>query len=134
MLPKKTAAGIALALLSGASLADWQLIGSNGNEFSLFADPDTKRRSANIVTMTEMVTYGEPQAAAAGSRHYLSEKSQVEYDCTGKRARVIVSEKYAGPRVSGSLVHRDSGDGDKWMPIPGRTNMEELWRLACDRV
>jgi hypothetical protein len=131
---EKTAACMALTLMSGVSAADWQLVGSNGKEFSLFADLDTKRRSNNIVTLSEMVSYGDAQTIPSVGKRYLSEKSQVDYDCTGRRARVVVSEKYSGDRGSGSVVQRDSAKADSWMPIPSRTNMEKLWNLACERI
>lgn len=131
MTIRKTMAVLSLTLVSGGAVADWQLIGSNGREFSLFADLDAARRSGSVVSVPQMVTFGEPQVARTSGRTYLSERSLIEFDCAAKRARTESTEQYAGDRGTGGIVYRDGNRASPWMPIPSRTNMEVAWQRAC---
>jgi hypothetical protein len=124
---------LALTLTAGHAVAEWQLIGSNGKEFSMFADTDAARRAGNVATVSQLVTYGDPQPARVSGRSYLSEKSVVEYDCSAKRGRVISIEQYTGDQASGSVVFRDANPAAPWMPVPAKTNMEVAWTRACNR-
>lgn len=139
MLKRKTLPIIALTFMSSVAAADWQMVGGNGKEFSMFVDLDLARRNGSIVTMPQLVTFGDlqppksaPTEQSAG-KPYLSEKSQVEFDCAGKRTRVVATEHYAGERASGNVVHRNTSTNAEWMPVPMSSNIEVAWRLACER-
>ena len=133
MLLRKMITVLALTLTAGAATAEWQLIGSNGKEFSIFADLDAARRAGSLTTVTELVTYGDPQPGRVTGRSYVSEKSLVEYDCSAKRARVISTEQYTGDKASGSVVFREANPAAPWMSVPTRTNMEVAWTRACNK-
>jgi hypothetical protein len=133
MLLRKMTTVLALTLSSGAAVAEWQLVGANGKEFSMFAELDAARKAGNVATVPELVTYGDPQPARVTGRSYVSEKSVVEYDCSAKRARVVSTEQYTGDRASGSVVFRQATPAAPWMPVPANTNMEVVLTRACSK-
>ena len=59
MIQGKAILMIALTLVSSGTIADWQIIGSNGREFAMFVNPEAVSRNGVIVTMPQMVTYGD---------------------------------------------------------------------------
>ena len=133
MFTRKAIAVLALTALSGAAAAEWQLIGSNGKEFSLFIDPVVATRNGPYVSIPQMVTYGYPQVAYPEGQRFFSEKSQVDFDCAGKRMRVLATDQYSGSFTDGRVVNRKA-ETRAWVPVQSRTNMEVAWMRACNRL
>ena len=134
MIQGKAISMIALTLVSSGTIADWQIIGSNGREFAMFVNPEAISRSGFIVTMPQMVTYGNLRPARVAGNDYRSELSRVEYDCAGRRTRVVATDQIAGEMAAGNVVFRDANDAVGWESVATRTNMEKAWKLACEKL
>ena len=133
MIQGKAISMIALTLISSGTIADWQIIGSNGREFVMFVNPEAVSRNGVIVTMPQMVTYGDSRPARVAGYVYRSELSRVEYDCAGRRTRVVATDQIAGEMAVGNVVFRDANHAIGWESVPIRTNIEIAWKLACEK-
>ena len=61
---------------------------------------------------------------------YLAEKTQVEFDCEAKKARVLATIDCAGRMCNGKVVYSDA-DASEWTAVGANTLGELEWKAAC---
>ena len=117
-----------LLLSSGPAYAEWVAIGSSDDGVTAYADPDTIRRNEEMVKMWILLDFKTTQAVA--SDLILSIKGQEEYDCDGKRRRLLIFSEFSGNMGGGKEVYSTSGNGN-WDPVAPGGVVQALWTYAC---
>ena len=120
--------GYVLLLASVPAWAQWTLVGSN-EASATYADLGTIRKDNGKVAMSTMADFRNVQRAPYGPE-YLSLKARQEYDCEGKRSRVLSFERYAGQMGGEDVVATHEGP-DEWMSVPPGSDAEGSWKIAC---
>lgn len=121
---------ILLLLSSGPAYAEWVAIGSTDDGMTVYADPDTIRRKEEMVRMWILFDFKTTQTVAG--HLILSIKGQEEYDCDGKRRRVLAFSEFAGNMGGGHEVNSTSGEGT-WVPVVPEGVLQTLWTFACGK-
>ena len=62
----------------------------------------------------------------------LSIKGQEEYDCDGKRRRVLTISEFSGNMGGGKEVNRTSGESN-WVPVDPESVVQSLLTFACGK-
>jgi len=119
-----------LLLNSGAAYAEWVAIGSTDDGMTAYADPDTIRRKEEMVKMWILFDFKTTQTVAG--HLMLSIKGQEEYDCDGKRRRVLTFLEFSGNMGGGQEVNSTSGEGT-WVPVVPEGVVQMLWTFACGK-
>ena len=119
-----------LLLNSGAAYAEWVAIGSTDDGMTVYADPDTVRRKEEMVKMWVLLDFKTTQTVV--SHLMLSIKAQEEYDCDGKRRRVLTYSEFSGNMGGGKEVNSISGEGT-WRPVVLEGVVQTLWTFACGK-
>jgi hypothetical protein len=116
-----------LMLLSTPAWAEWTHI-SDDDGFVTYADLATTR-NGDTVRMWTLFDYKTAQQRAA-DRPFLSSRSQWEFDCGGKKYRLLTILSYSGRMGHGSTVYSDFDPGDG-MPSMSEGHIRKLWKAAC---
>jgi len=119
---------ILLLLSTGPVYAEWVAIGSTDDGMTAYADPDTIHRKEEMVKMWILFDFKTTQTAAG--HLMLSIKGQEEYDCDGKRRRVLTFSDFSGNMGGGKEVNSTSGEGT-WVPVAPGGIVQTLWTFAC---
>ena len=119
-----------LFLSTGPVFAEWVAIGSTDDGTTAYADSDTIRRKDEIVKMWILFDFKTTQTVAG--HLILSMKGQEEYDCDGKRRRVLTFSEFSGNMGGGKEVNSTSGEGT-WRPIVPEGVVQSLWEFACGK-
>ena len=122
---------LAVSLAPFAAHAEWTQVGvSNkpGDAFTLYVDTATIQRNGNLVRIWDLQDFREPQTV--DGQLYLSEKTQIEFDCEAKKARVLATIDCAGRMCNGKVVYSDA-DASEWTAVGANTLGELEWKAAC---
>jgi len=122
---------IALMLGAGGAHAEWAKIGVSrkaGDAFTLYVDPATVQRNGNLARMWDLRDFSQPQTI--DGQAYLSEKTQVEFDCEAKKARILATIDCAARMCAGRIVYSDA-DSSEWNVVGANTLGELEWKAAC---
>lgn len=119
-----------LLLCTGPVYAEWVAIGSTDDGTTAYADPDTISRKEKIVKMWILFDFKTTQTVAG--HLMLSIKGQEEYDCDGKRRRVLTFSEFSGNMGGGQEVNSTSGEGT-WVPVVQEGVVQTLWTFACGK-
>ena len=119
-----------LLLSTGPVYAEWVAIGSIDDGTTAYADPDTIRRKDETVKMWILFDFKTTKTMAG--HLMLSIKGQEEYDCDGKRRRVLTFSEFYGNMGDGKEVNSTSGEGT-WGPIVPESVVQSLWKFACGK-
>ena len=117
-----------LVLSGGPAYGEWVAIGSTDDGMTAYADPDTIRRKEETVKMWILFDFKTTQTVAG--HLMLSIKGQEEYDCDGKRRRVLTFSEFSGNMGGGQEVNSTSGEGT-WVPVVPEGVVQTLWSFAC---
>jgi Surface-adhesin protein E len=122
-----------LVLNNGAAYAEWVEVDRDDRTgMTLYVDPDTIRRRADLVAMWALYDYKAAQHSAGDS--YLSRKVQSEYNCTEEVRRMLEVTQFSGNMGSGKIVHMKSylfSTEARW--APARSGGETLLKVACGK-
>ena len=119
-----------LVLSGGPAYGEWVAIGSTDDGMTAYADPDTIRRKEETVKMWILFDFKTTQTVAG--HLMLSIKGQEEYDCDGKRRRVLTFSEFSGNMGGGQEVNSTSGEGT-WVPVVPEGVVQTLWTIACGK-
>ncbi len=98
---------------------------------TVYFDPDTIRREGNLVKMVTIVDWKWMQGNRSPSR-FSSTKVKKQFDCVGKRLRLLVITDYYGPMGTGTRVAERVYDSDgDWSPVEPESLNQGLWTVAC---
>jgi hypothetical protein len=123
--------GLVLLVAAVPALAQWMQVGGDDAKAFTYADPATIREHDHIATMTLLIDFKNAQRAPYGPE-YLSQKMQQEFDCVGRRTRVLEVASYAGQKAEEEVVAVQDAPGE-WKPVAPQTVAEELWNIACGK-
>ena len=124
-----SSAALAFAFFSGAVAADWTAVGKPNEIFSAFADPESIRRNGDLATMHGLYDFRKQDFTPAGRGLYSTAVLR-EYDCRGRRVRLLSSIDFSGAMGAGNPVDT-STDARRWEAvIPGALD-DAFWHLAC---
>jgi hypothetical protein len=118
-----------LVLSSGPAYAEWVEFAKNDQlGATMYVDPDTIRRTGDLVKMWSLLDYKTVQTSSGGS--YLSTKEQSEYDCTEERERLKAFAAFSGSMGSGTVVSLNPTE-DKWVPVAPDSSGQAMRKFAC---
>ena len=120
---------VLLAMASSSAMAEWVEIGGD-KTITLYADPATIHRQGNKVKMWGMGDF--TIAEKFGDKSYLSVKQQQEYDCKGKRLRILLATCHSENMGRGASVCNDSKP-HHWEPVLPVSFDESMWAIACKK-
>lgn len=127
---KKTTLALVTALLASTAQAQWSQLGRNEN-LRLFLDQTTIQRDGDIARMWQLYDYITAQWA--GEQVIYSVKNLVEYDCRGKRTRILGGSAYGDHMGQGKVVASENAPNAEWSLIPPGGTAENMWSIACDK-
>lgn len=122
-----------LVLSSGSVHAEWVAVEkdylSPGRQ-TVYIDPDSIRREGNLVTLWQLVDFKWMEGSARGPARFMSTKTYKQFDCAGKRVRLLAFTEFSHSMGTGTPVdgHVDSGH---WMPVEPNSMNHALWEVAC---
>jgi hypothetical protein len=122
-----------LVLSSGSAYAEWVAVASSQSKdgyYTVYADPDTIRRKEEMVKMWLLFDFKTTQTVAG--HLILSIKGQEEYDCDGKRRRVLIFSEFSGNMGGGQAVYSTS-DERSWAPVDPESIVHDVWEFACGK-
>lgn len=122
---------VLLLSATGVAQAEWTQIGISrkaGDAFTLYVDTATIQRNGNLVRIWDLQDFREPQTV--DGQLYLSEKTQIEFDCEAKKARVLATIDCAGRMCNGKVVYSEA-DASEWTAVGANTLGELEWKAAC---
>ena len=124
---------IALVMLLGtpAAHAEWQKAGVSNNAadaFTLYLDAATIQRTATLARIWSLHDFKDLQSI--DGQLYLAEKTQLEFDCTARKVRILATIACALKMCAGEIVYSDA-DATEWAAVAANTLGESAWKLAC---
>ena len=127
---------IALLLLNTEFVyGEWMLIEHDEQRgMSLYVDPETMNRRADMVEMSVLYDFNTPQTATGYT--YSSRKVESVFDCTAKNRRSLSVKEFSGNMGSGDVVYTYSylfAKEPKWIPVRPGTVGETLRNVACSK-
>ena len=120
---------LVLALFSGAAAADWTGVGRANEIYSAYADRDSIRRQGSIVTMHGLYDFRRQDFTPEGRGLYSTAVLR-EYDCAGRRVRLLSSIDFAGRMGEGTAVSTSRTPG-RWEPVLEGGIDDAYWTVAC---
>ena len=125
--PKSLFMGVLLALVSQQSCAAWVNIGSVEKDQYYIHSDSLGARSSQAWVMTDLHTpLSYKGKSVSSTRNYF------EFDCASSRVRSLDMAGFSGPKLSGSIVVKDTKKGD-WRFIPPNTPIQAAHALICGR-
>jgi hypothetical protein len=122
---------LVLALAGGAARAGWTAVGVPDEIYAAFADRDSIRRSGAIVTMHGLYDYRRQDYTPEGRALYSTAVLR-EYDCEGRRVRLMSAIDFSGHMGEGVPVSRSTHTG-RWEEVAEGGIDESYWRFACGK-
>ena len=122
---------LALALLSGNAAAEWTAVGRGDHIYAPFADKATILRHGSTVRMTGMYDFRKQDFTPDGKALFSTVVLR-EYDCDGRRVRLLSFIDFSGHMGAGTVV--DTGDQPgRWEEVvPGALD-EAYLNVACGK-
>ena len=119
-----------LALINTSAVAGWTAV-SNSENFTTYVDLTTISKAGDGVKMWELRNYKTVQRLAGNK--YLSQKTQVEYDCRKEQSRSLAFSQFSERKGKGQVVFTSSKSGNKWLPVKPGSVARTLWKIACGK-
>ena len=120
---------LALALFSSAAAADWTGVGRANEIYSAYADRDSIRRQGSIVTMHGLYDFRRQDFTPEGRGLYSTAVLR-EYDCAGRRVRLLSSIDFAGRMGEGNPVSTSDRRG-RWEGVLEGGIDDAFLHVAC---
>jgi hypothetical protein len=118
-----------LMLVSQPAWAGWERLaaaGEGADEFTVYFDPATVRKTANGRRAWTMTSHAQPQTESSVS--FRSAVHLTEFDCAGGRSRALQWSWHSGPMGGGNVVANGNVPG-RWGGSPPRS-IGDLWLQA----
>jgi len=126
----KTTIIIFTLIFSKTVLAEWTRIGG-GDNFDHYIDIATKRKVGNKVKIWELMDFKTSKKIDLGN--YLSEASQMEYECANETFRLLAVVGYTENMQGGSILYNFIYQPGEISinPITPNSVGETAFKLAC---
>jgi hypothetical protein len=105
---------------------------------TVYFDPGTVRREANLVTMWQLTDYKWMQGNAGfgrfglGPHRFLSTTTRKQFDCATQRVRLLAFTEFSRHMGTG-ISANGYVDQDVWLTIEPESINHALWELACGK-
>ena len=127
----RRALGLALALACSPAAADWTAVGGANEVYSAFADRESIRRAGDLVHMHGLYDFRRRDYTPDG-RALFSTAVLREYDCAGRRVRLVSAVDFSGHMGEGEVVSASARTG-RWEEVVAGGIDEAFLRVACAR-
>ena len=121
--------GLLLALSSAGASAQWTAVGGGDYIHTPYADKSTIRRAGSMVHMSGMYDFRQQDFTPEGKGLYSTVVLR-EYDCAGRRVRLLSSIDFSGHMATGSAISSSARTG-RWESIVADSLDEAYWDIAC---
>ena len=115
-----------LSVVSSSAMAEWVKVATNVDEVAYYADPDTIRKSGNMVKMWVM-----DDLKIAEKLDVLSARHKDEFDCNKKQYRNLFYSFHSGHMGRGETVFIQNERDDWGEPTPPDSVSEAILEFAC---
>ena len=112
-------------------MAQWSAVGSGDYIHTPYADTASIRRQGALARMSGMYDFRRQDFTPEGKALYSTVVLR-EYDCEGRRVRLLSSIDFAGQMGTGSVADTSSRAG-RWESVVAGSLDEAYWNLACGR-
>jgi hypothetical protein len=105
---------------------------------TVYVDPDTIRREGNLVTIWQLIDFKQMQGNAGmgplgfGPNRFLSTKTHKQFDCAGKRLRLLAFTEFSRGMGTG-IPANGYVDHGNWIPVEPNSINQALWDVACGK-
>jgi hypothetical protein len=97
---------------------------------TVYVDPDTIGREGNLVTVWQLIDFKWMQGNPRGTPRFLSTKTHKQFDCAGKRVRILAFTEFSRPMGTG-IPADGYVDTAHWMLVESESINRALWEVAC---
>lgn len=118
-----------MVLFSGAAGADWTGVGRANEIYAAYADRDSIRRQGAMATMHGLYDFHRQDFTPEGRGLYSTAVLR-EYDCAGRRVRLLSSIDFSGHMGEGAPVSASDAPG-RWEAVHEGGIDEAYLRVAC---
>ena len=133
MVRWSSGSNVALALFSAVfcstAAADWTGVGRANEIYAAYADRDSIRRQGSVATMHGLYDFRRQDFTPDG-RGLHSTAVLREYDCAGRRVRLLSSVDFSGRMGQGTPVSTSDTPG-RWEAILEGGIDDAYLRVAC---
>ncbi len=99
---------------------------------TMYVDPDSIRREGSLVTMRQLIDFKWMQGSARGSTRFLSTETHKQFDCAGKRLRLLAFSEFSH-RMARGIRADGYVDTGSWIPVEPDSMNQALWEIACGK-
>jgi hypothetical protein len=124
-----TARLLLLGLASTGALADWTPVGRANEIYAAYADVASIRRAGGVATMHGLYDFRRRDYTPDGKALYSTAVLR-EYDCEGRRVRLMSSVDFSGHMGAGEPVST-SGVPRRWEGVVAGGIDDAFWQIAC---
>jgi hypothetical protein len=126
---KKILLALGLVAANFGVAAGWvQLATTKGS--TLYYDPMSIQKSGDTVKLQYLVDHDKMPEVPGRKKRYVSAVNFAEYDCSGRRNRILhITEYSEAMGVGSTLLSLDSQLG--WDVIVSGSVAEKIWKIAC---
>jgi hypothetical protein len=97
---------------------------------TVYIDPTTVRREGNLTTVWQLTDVTWMQGGARGTPRFLSTKTYKQFECTGKRLRLLAFTEFSHQMATG-IASDGHVDKETWLPVEPDSINHALWELVC---
>jgi len=125
----RRATALVLALAGTGAAADWTAVGRPDEIYAAFADRSSIRRSGELALMHGLYDFRRQDFTPEGRALYSTVVLR-EYDCAGRRVRLLSSIDFSGHMGEGEVASTNSRPG-RWEAVVAGGIDDEFWHFAC---
>ena len=120
---------IVIALASAPAAAEWSAVGSANEIYAAFADRESIRRSGDLVRMHGLYDFRQRDRTPEGLGLFSTAVLR-EYDCAGRRVRLLSAIDFSGHMGEGEVVSASDRAG-RWERVVAGGIDEAYLQFAC---
>jgi hypothetical protein len=120
---------LAAALASAGAAADWSAVGQANEIYAAYVDRDSIRRNGTSATMHGLYDFRRQDFTPEGRGLY-STAVLKEFDCDGRRVRLLSAVDFAGRMGVGEAVSTTDRPG-RWEVLVAGGIDDAFWQIAC---
>jgi hypothetical protein len=125
----RATSSVLLAAAWGVALADWMPVGRANEIYAAYADGDSIRRQGSMATMHGLYDFRRQDFTPEGRGLYSTAVLR-EYDCAGRRVRLMSAIDFSGHMGEGTAVSATSTPR-RWEAIVAGGIDDAFWQIAC---
>lgn len=122
---------VALATHSFDAAAEWTAVAPTNEIYSAYADKASIKRSGDLARMDGLYDFRRQDFTPDGRGLYSTAVLR-EYDCAGRRVRLLTAVDFSGRMGEGSVVSASDRPG-RWEAIVAGGIDEAYWKVACSK-